>query len=327
MAMPLMPPFVGVRLAGSCSLWRHFTLRTAIHKFCRKLQLELNSGGLRRMSLDRIAKLVRLAAASSDIVSALRNHPAKLRTPLGLRADHVRVLQRASVFPLPQKASSISGKEQATQTNGESKTTVASRSVTSRAATKDDLTAPVANDGLLPPEGSGQPPEPVLTNLPPLPSPAPQPAPAPAPASPAPVGSPVSQPAPAASPTASAPAPTPLRAPSPLGPFPWQNIPTRVPVGRLPLYPLPTIPVLRQAQPAPSMTEPSYGAPIPVSENPPSVQEHIPMQTAPNQAAVFRPPNSSEGCDCSPYVTALVATVTTTSQTAITAITAIATLR
>jgi hypothetical protein len=279
------------------------------------------------MSLDRIARLIHLAAADSDIVSALQYHPANLKIPLGLSDDHVRVLKRASVLRDPQKTPLLSTRKQTKQVKVDTKNVSSpTKSMTKAAvalAPTTDAIVPNPN-ALLPPEGQGQPSIPILTNLPPLTIPAPVLQPGPVP-SPGPVG-PQPSPSPGAQPTA-APVispvgqPAPFRAPTPVGSFPWQNPPSPTGMGRAPIYPLPAIPVFRQPQPASGTVQNLYGPAIPTPENRPCVSEPPPIQTAPS-------PASAGGCDCCCLqVTALVATVTATSQSAITAITAVARLQ
>ena len=214
-----------------------------------------------------------------------------------------------------------------------------------RAVAKDVVLAPDPNDGLLPPEGTGQPPQPVLTTgVPPrrpapapagrpAPQPSPSPQPAPSQASPGPAVSPAPGSSPSRSPVSqpatgipfSTPAPAPLRAPVPLTGLPGQNAPGGGPMGRVPFYPLPALPVLRQPQAAPAMAQSSYGPTIASysSQGPAGVE--TPIQTLANQiTSATQAPESSAGCDCCLQVTALVATVTATSQSAITGIMAIA---
>lgn len=246
------------------------------------------------MALDRISKLVSMAAADSGISDALRNQPASLRVPLGLTDQQVRVLTASS--NAPQKA--VAPKLYA-RANVANVTPI-------RTLTEVD---PVNYDPLLPPEGPGQgdlTPAPVIITAAPIPSPAkpaPSPVPTPAPSQPAP--GPVSQPAP-------------FKAPVPLGPMPWQ-----IPSGPMPFGPVPSAPVLRQ---------PIFSPSFPVSQAPSNtgiVTQLSPTPT-PCEPPVLLPsaPHTSDSCDCCCIqVTALVASVSATSETAITAITAIAAQR
>ncbi len=308
------------------------------------------------MALDRIAKLVRLAAADADVVSALQKQPAKLAVPLNLDPDHLRVLQSAKATAAPQKTPAF-GQAQPRQAAIETAGSAAIQPKPVAAAAPmpiimANVAAPNTDDVLLPPEGAGQPPNPVIISLAPLPSPAPtrQPAAAP-PASPGPTRQPQpapaklnpapSQPGPATSPTI--PAPAPLRAPLPLGPLPWQQQPARQPFGLGPIYPLPGLPTLTQLQPVSNTPDgspiPTIGSPIPtIASQIPTIaypiptiagalgsQEQSALQTTPTQMApAFWPPQNAAPCDCRLPVTALAAMVATTSQTAITAITGIA---
>jgi hypothetical protein len=269
------------------------------------------------MALDRISRLVHLAAADSGVLSALHLQPAKLQVPLNLSDDQVRLLQSASSTPTsPATASSPSSTK---QDGGPVKSApvISTRQQVQAApapVAKADMSTPDTGDELLPPEGTGQPPIPVLIALPPLPVPAPSRSPVPQP-----TPAPESRPAPSTSPAI----PAPFRAPLPLGPMPWQPGPAWF--GQGPMGPLPGIPVLRQPQPVAGWFQPCGGPGISVPENPTCYQEETPCQTTPRQAPFASwLPQSAERCDCCLQVTALVATVTTTSQTAITGITAIA---
>jgi hypothetical protein len=246
------------------------------------------------MALDRIARLVSMAAADSGVSDALRNHPAALRVPLGLTDQQVRVLTASSNAPQKVVAPKLYARA-----NIANATPV-------RALTEVD---PVNYDPLLPPEGPGQgdlTPAPVIIANAPIPSPAkpaPSPLPSPAPVQPAP--GPVSQPAP-------------FKAPGPLGPMPWQRTPGPTPFG-----PVPSAPVLRQ---------PVFSPAFPVSQAPSNTG--IVAQPSPTpipcETPVIPPsgPHASDSCDCCCIqVTALVASVSVTSETAITAITAIAAQR
>jgi len=260
------------------------------------------------MPLDRIAQLVRMAVADSDVLSTLRTHPAKLKAPLGLSDAQILALKggtpdglqaaRSSTAPSPQ------GKSHAQRR-------VADQTVAGALAIKPQAKAAVATasteDPLLPPEGSGQPPNPVIVATP-SPMPGPGTTPAPSPASP---GS--TQPAPASPTSSPAPViatPSPMQAPTPLGPMPWQ--PSPAPFGTGPT--LSPIPVFRQP------------APVPATMIEPTKTQSAPCTQAPNAMSgpILPAEIGSEGCDCCLQITALVGTVTTTSQTAITAITAIA---
>jgi hypothetical protein len=266
------------------------------------------------MSVERIASLVRLAAGSSDAAAAFQGQTASLKSPMVPSVPQVRALPAAAAVSVPQKASALRG-----QANVESKRTVTSQAKTLASASpvfavKAAVAAPDA-DVLLPPEGQGQPSNPVIVRVAPLPAPAPvrQPAPIQRP-QPAPTGQSQPAPGPGISP-AGQPSPAPFRAPSPLGPFPWQGQPTPGLAGRGPMYSLPAIPVLRQPQPG-------YGPAAPLSGTPTFAQQQTPAQPPPNQVGPAF--GQAEGCNCCLQVTGLVATVVTTAQTAITAITAIA---
>jgi hypothetical protein len=245
------------------------------------------------MALDRISRLVSMAAADSGVSDSLRNQPAALRVPLGLTDQQVRVLTASSNAPQKVVAPKLYA-----------------RANIANVAPVRALTE-VNYDPLLPPEGPGQgdlTPAPVIIATGPIPSPAkpaPSPVPTPAPSQPAP--GPVSQPAPA-----------PFKAPVPLGPMPWQGAPGPTPFG-----PMPSVPVLRQ---------PVFSPSFPVSQAPSNtgiVAQPSPTPV-PSGSPVPPPsaPHTSDSCDCCCIqVTALVASVSATSETAITAITAIAAQR
>jgi hypothetical protein len=247
------------------------------------------------MTLDRISRLVSMAAADSGVSDALRSQPAALRVPLGLTDQQVRVLTASNA---PQRV--VAPKLHA-RANIANVTPV-------RALTEVD---PVNYDPLLPPEGPGQgdlTPAPVIIANAPIPSPAkpaPSPVPTPAPSQPAP--GPVGQPAPA-----------PFKAPAPLGPMPWQR-----PPGPTPFGPVPSAPVMRQ---------PIFSPSFPVSQTPSNtgtVAQSFPTPVpCVNPVLSSSAPQTSDSCDCCCIqVTALVAFVSATSETAITAIAAIAAQR
>jgi hypothetical protein len=258
------------------------------------------------MALDRISRLVSMAAADSGVSEALRNQPAALQAPLGLTEEQVRVLTASSNAPQKVVAPKLFARA-----NIANVTPV-------RASTQVDQ---ATDDPLLPPEGPGQgdlTPAPVIIGAAPIPAPtkpAPSPVPTPAPSQPA--QGPVSQPAPA-----------PFKAPVPLGPMPWQR-----PPGPTPLGPVPSAPVLRQPVFSPSFPvsqAPVYQAPI--SQSPPNtgVAARPGPTSVPCESPVLPPsvPHTSDSCNCCCIqVTALVASASVTAETAITAIAAIAAQR
>lgn len=243
------------------------------------------------MALDRISRLVSMAAADSGVSDALRNQPAALRVPLGLTEQQVRILTASSNAPQKVVAAKL----------------YARANVANVTPVQASTEADPVNDPLLPPEGPGQgdlTPAPVIIVTAPAPSPAkpaPSPGPTPAPSQPAP--GPVSQPSPA-----------PFKAPVPLGPMPWQRTPGPTAFG-----PVPAAPALRQ---------PAFGPSSPASQtssNGGTVAQRS-LTPVPCENPVLLP--SSDCCDCCCIqVTALVASVSATSETAITAITAIAAQR
>ncbi len=234
------------------------------------------------MSLDRVARLVRLAAAGSHISRA-----AEDRLPKSKPLDHqVRAIapRKLPVLPLFQQPTADSGKEQPAEGRYRTQILGATRAVPIQARTivnvatssptQAAVTASNDDDGLLPPEGSGQPPSPVLINVQPQPTPAPvrqpvptpgrTPAPGPTPvrapvpvpsASPAPA--PVSRPSPATS--ATVPTPAPFGVPIPLGALPWQIQSSGEPARSVWMCPLPALPVFQQPQPSAGVSEPFYG--------------------------------------------------------------------
>jgi hypothetical protein len=170
----------------------------------------------------------------------------------------------------------------------------------------------VANP-LLPPQGQGLPPQPVLVTAlrGPVPSPARQPSP-----TAGPVTSPVGQiPSSTGAPVPVS-TPFPVRVPMPSLPPSFQGLPVGAPAVTSLMGPLPTMPVFRQYQPAVQIQSAEC---IPVAA----------MPCAPQQGLVEAPPAtgpqpSTGACGCCLPVVGMVATVATTSQTAITAITALA---
>jgi len=171
----------------------------------------------------------------------------------------------------------------------------------------------VANP-LLPPQGQGLPPQPVLVTA--VRGPAPSPARQPSPTA-APVISPVGQVPSSTGGPGPVSTPFPVRVPLPSMPPSFQGLPVAAVAAPSLMGPLPTMPVFRQYQPA-VQYQPAECIPVPE------------MPCAPQQEFVEAPPakgaqpSSSSACGCCLPVTGLVATVATTSQTAITAITALA---
>src|ERR1700722_5454769 len=136
------------------------------------------------MPLDRISRLVRMAAADSGVSFASRNQPAAVQAPLSLTDRQARVLTASGKAPQQVVAPKLFA-----------------RATLANVTPVPHLTADEVNqendDTLLPPEGpgqGGQTPAPVIIATGPIPSPG-KPAPTPAPSQPAP--GPVSQPGPA----------------------------------------------------------------------------------------------------------------------------------
>lgn len=331
-----------------------------------------------RMLSDRISRLVRQAAVDSDLSSASRTQRAKVAIQPQAHAVPVRVAPRSQVPPTASKSSpstaqnlSVSPRLQ-NPAPGSAASKVrsaaagpslplaaaAQKKVSAQALpgiavapslAKADFAVAEQNDELLPPEGSGNPPAPVILTLAPLPSPAParHPAPVVSPSpssqshptqppgnspSASPTGSPVSVPTtagasqPASTTTPVTPQPSLFGAPPSLAPFPAPAQPGSSPGGRIPLGPLPTYPVAPLPQPEPYRGPVSYTQPVaawqPCSAEPPTSVS----PTFPNAApALSAQDGAAASCCCTP-VPALVGIVATTSQTAITAITAIASL-
>ncbi len=271
------------------------------------------------MALDRISRLVRMAAADSGVSGS----------PAPVAARQV-VVGSAAGRPV-----SVSAAYKAAPVATRLVARAAAANTVPAPAAKAEENDPTTYDPLLPPEGpgqGGQTPAPVIVVTAPVPSPA-KPAPSPARPAPSPGVSPVGQPG---TPTGPSPAtgPAPFRAPAPLGPMPWQKQP-----GPAPLGPMPSMPVLRQPTWSPAV--PVYTSPGSASISPSgtsgaggtgggpypsSATGPCEMQSAP--PAQHAASSASDGCDCCCIqITALVATVAATSQTAITAITAIASQR
>jgi len=293
--------------------WSHFTICHRQHVFAGK--------DPSRMPLDRIARLVRMAAVDSGISAALRNQPADLQAPLGLTAHQVSVLTASSAAPTPAVASKLVARAAVANTVPEPVATA-----------NEDI--PAISDPLLPPEGQGEGQTPAPVILAPLPSLPHKPVPAPA-ATPGP-----SRPGPAPGPIMHLPAP--FHAPAPLGPMPWQsNLPAPSPFSPGSFYPIPSMPVLRQPQPSPQTSTQTLNQPSNQyldsadSQTTTGTDSGTHVSSTPDFSVSLaqslpasQTSQPSDGCDCCCIqVTALVATVATTSQTAITAITAIASQR
>jgi hypothetical protein len=251
------------------------------------------------MSLDRIAGLVRLAAADADLVSTLQKQPARLQVPLNLTAEHLQVLEagRSDRAPAP---GALTGAATRPNASAKSPASLSAKAVRVQAApfglvTGAATTSPSPDGQLLPPEGSGQPPSPVIVQTPgPAPSPVPRPSPGP---QPQPAPSPIWQPSPSPGPT-----PSPYQAPVPLGPMPGPK-----PSGKGPFGPVPGHPGLRKPSPGSS-----DGQASPCSHGSRSTGMDLLIAAC-----------ADSHCCCL-EIAAIVATVTETAQTAITAITAIA---
>jgi hypothetical protein len=247
------------------------------------------------MTSQRVAELVRRAAADTGVLQALRNDPGKLRPVLKLTNAHVDALQSAEAFPPPKVLSNT-------------KKPVAPRSLaaegTARARRDAAVVVRQATGGsLLPPEGSGEftgatggftPPSTFPPGLRP-----PPPAPGVRPPSPPVVPPPGIRPPSVKPPRPPAPGAPPHQPPArpPMPPFP----PTKPPVAP-PIFPPPF-----QFPPTPQW-------PGPPEQQPPSPAD------AGQPSAM--PPPAMQGCHC--HCCAIVAIVSVTATTAITAITALA---
>lgn len=242
------------------------------------------------MSLDRIAGLVRMAAADADVVTTLQKQPAQLQVPLNLTAAHLQVLEAGrQASGAGVKAGSPTQPSTTPSPAARLTTTVRAQSAPIHPVTRVVLESS-SNGQLLPPEGSGQPPSPVTVQAPgPTPGPSPSPAPHPVPG-------PIPEPAPTPIPQ-----PGPIHVPGPVGPIPGKK-----PSGRGPFGPVPSHPEF----PQPSGPSGDQGAPCSQGSGSPGLDQLL--------AAC------GGGDCCCLQIAAMVATVTETAHTAITAITAIA---
>src|ERR1700693_6051064 len=161
------------------------------------------------MALQRVAELVRRAAADTGVLSTLEDDPDRLTAMLGLTRAHLEALHSASAFPVGKKAAATPK--------------VAALAQLQSLALEAGAPFPGSGGTLFPPEGSGEAPEitaatpPLVpgTKAPTVPPKAPSPAPAKAspPTQPPPSQFPPSKASPADPPKQSVPPPSPVIAP------------------------------------------------------------------------------------------------------------------
>jgi hypothetical protein len=248
------------------------------------------------MDFEGVAKLARLAASDSSILTALQDDPARIRKPLQLSEAQVRALISAGAFSTARRA----------RTTSEPENAVANSTELMQFGTLGTLGT------LLPPEGSGAFPAPG--ELPPAPVAPTFAAPSHTPSVP---GAPrAATPSPGNAPRSRVPAVTPAAVPRTTTP----QAPSRTPASPL----TPSAP--RQGSGSPAVATGSTS--VTVASTGPNANQQAQMMRTPGTAAtgLRKASAPSSCCSCDTGMVAITAQVSTTAQATITAITAIADL-